>query len=78
MIILLKEKVSNRSWFLMKEVSMTLRAEADLRKWFTAVVEREHRPAAQVLRDFVCAYVNPNNRCSSPRTSSNVHKGLKD
>jgi hypothetical protein len=36
---------------------MTIRVEADLRERFTAVVEREHRPVTQVLRDFMRAYV---------------------
>jgi predicted transcriptional regulator len=48
----------------MKAVSMTIRVEADLRERFTAMAEHEHRPASQVLRDFMRAYVN---RAETPR-----------
>jgi hypothetical protein len=41
----------------MKEATMTFRVETGLREQFSAAAEREHRPAAQVLRDFMRAYV---------------------
>jgi predicted DNA-binding protein len=41
----------------MKEASMTFRVETGLREQFAAAAEREHRPAAQVLREFMRAYV---------------------
>ncbi|MDR0781100.1 MAG: antitoxin VbhA family protein [Pseudomonadales bacterium] len=41
----------------MKEVSMTIRVEPDLRASFSAAAELEHRPAAQVLREFMRNYV---------------------
>jgi hypothetical protein len=40
-----------------KEVTMTFRVESDLRSRFTAAAELEHRPAAQVLREFMREYV---------------------
>jgi predicted DNA-binding protein len=43
--------------FSMKNVFMTIRIEADLRERFMAAVGREHRSAAQVLRDFMRAYI---------------------
>lgn len=40
-----------------KEVTMTIRVESDLRSSFSEAAEQEHRPAAQVLRDFMREYV---------------------
>lgn len=40
-----------------KAVTMTFRVEADLRAQFAEAAELEHRPAAQVLRDFMREYV---------------------
>lgn len=40
-----------------KEVTMTIRVEPDLRSSFSEAAEQEHRPAAQVLRDFMREYV---------------------
>ena len=40
-----------------KEVNMTFRVEPDLRSSFSEAAELEHRPAAQVLRDFMREYV---------------------
>lgn len=41
-----------------KEVQMTFRIESDLRAEFTKAALQDHRPAAQVLREFMRAYVN--------------------
>lgn len=41
-----------------KEVQMTIRIEPDLRADFMAAALKEHRPGAQVLREFMRAYVN--------------------
>jgi hypothetical protein len=40
-----------------KEVQMTFRVEPELRASFTAAADYQHRPAAQVLREFMRAYV---------------------
>ncbi len=40
-----------------KEVQMTFRVEPELRAEFTHAASEEHRPAAQVLREFMRAYV---------------------
>jgi hypothetical protein len=40
-----------------KEVQMTFRIEPELRAEFTDAALQEHRPAAQVLREFMRAYV---------------------
>jgi hypothetical protein len=42
----------------MKEVQMTFRVEPELRAEFSEAVVLEDRPAAQVLREFMRAYVN--------------------
>ena len=41
-----------------KEVQMTFRVESELRGDFTDAAELDHRPAAQVLRELMRAYVN--------------------
>lgn len=40
-----------------KEVQMTFRIEPELRAAFADAALQEHRPASQVLRDFMRAYV---------------------
>lgn len=42
----------------MKEVQMTFRVEAELRSSFTEAAELDCRPAAQVLRELMRAYVS--------------------
>jgi hypothetical protein len=41
-----------------KEVQMTFRVEPELRADFTDAAELDHRPASQVLREFMRAYVH--------------------
>ncbi|MGS0741445.1 antitoxin VbhA family protein [Glaciimonas sp. GG7] len=41
-----------------KDVQMTFRIEPELRAEFTDAASQEHRPAAQVLREFTRTYVN--------------------
>jgi hypothetical protein len=41
-----------------KEVQMVFRVESELRASFTKAAEREHRPAAQVLRELMRIYVD--------------------
>lgn len=56
-----------------KEVQMTFRVEPDLRAEFTQATEREHRPAAQVLREFMRRYVQQDReRAAAQRTSDVV------
>ena len=52
-----------------KEACMTFRVEADLRRQFAEAAERAHRPAAQVLRDFMRAYIE---RAQAPRPSAGI------
>jgi predicted transcriptional regulator len=52
-----------------KEACMTFRVEADLREQFAEAAGRAHRPAAQVLRDFMRAYVE---RAQAPRPSAGI------
>lgn len=40
-----------------KEVNVTFRVEPELRASFSEAASREHRPAAQVLRELMRAYV---------------------
>lgn len=51
-----------------KEVTMTIRLEPDLRTNFSEAAEMEHRPAAQVLRDFMRDYIE---KVRARRTSAN-------
>ncbi|GHT95709.1 hypothetical protein AGMMS49545_19130 [Betaproteobacteria bacterium] len=54
----------------MKTSTMNLRIEEDLREKFTAAAERNHRPAAQVLRDLMRDYVAQNDAVAAfPRIS---------
>jgi hypothetical protein len=41
----------------MKESTLTIRVEPELRAQFNKAVKQEHRPVAQVLRDFMRTYV---------------------
>ncbi|MDD2746716.1 MAG: antitoxin VbhA family protein [Acidithiobacillus ferrooxidans] len=50
-----------------KEVTMTFRLEPDLRTSFTKATEMEHRPAAQVLREFMRDYVEKTRSCATVR-----------
>ena len=40
-----------------KEVQMTIRIEPELRAEFTEAASRDHRPAAQVLRELMRGYI---------------------
>ncbi|GHT95236.1 hypothetical protein AGMMS49545_17850 [Betaproteobacteria bacterium] len=52
---------------------MNLRIDEDLREKFTAAAERNHRPAAQVLRDLMRDYVAQNDAVATfPRISEAV------
>src|SRR4051794_38648939 len=54
-----------------KEVQMTIRIEPELRAEFTEAALQEHRPAAQVLREFMRAYVKEvRERQSAPANDS--------
>lgn len=52
-----------------KEVQMTFRIEPELRAEFAHAVLQEHRPAAQVLREFMRAYVNQARERQTPPTN---------
>ncbi|MGC3292489.1 hypothetical protein ACPTFP_28950 [Pseudomonas aeruginosa] len=52
-----------------KEVTMTIRLEPDLRSSFAEAADLEHRPAAQVLRDFMREYVE-RSRSRAPARST--------
>jgi hypothetical protein len=41
----------------MKDVGLRIRVQRDLREQFLAVCQAEDKPAAQVLREFMRAYV---------------------
>lgn len=45
-----------------KDVYMTIRVEPDLRSQFTDAAQMQDRPAAQVLREFMRAYVDESTR----------------
>ena len=45
-----------------KETSFNLRIDPDLKAAFTAATEAEDKPAAQVVRDFMRAYVKQRER----------------
>jgi hypothetical protein len=53
-----------------KEVQMTFRVETDLRAQFTQATEADHRPAAQVLREFMRYYVQQHQeRTATPQVT---------
>ena len=54
---------------MLKEVQMTFRIEPELRAEFTDAASRDHRPAAQVLREFMRAYVDE----ARQRQSASAH-----
>ena len=59
---------------MIKEVQMTFRVEPDLRAEFAQATERDHRPAAQVLREFMRRYVQEDReRVDAQRASSVVN-----
>lgn len=60
-----------------KEVTMTIRLERDLRSSFAEAADLEHRPAAQVLRDFMRDYVEQS-RSRAPRISAAERKRRED
>lgn len=43
-----------------KEVQMAIKMEPELRDSFHAVAKSQHRPAAQVIRDFMRRYIDEN------------------
>jgi predicted transcriptional regulator len=45
-----------------KDTSFTLRLDPELKAAFTAVTEAEDRPVAQVIRDFMRAYIKRRER----------------
>lgn len=45
----------------MKESGFRIRIEHELREKFLAVCREQDRPAAQVIREFMRAYINANN-----------------
>jgi hypothetical protein len=67
-----------------KEVQMTFRVEPELRADFSDAALQEHRPAAQVLREFMRAYViqsrergnSPANDLVSPAESRRREKAV--
>ncbi len=56
-----------------KEVQMTIRIEPELRAEFTAAASRDHRPAAQVLRELMRGYVK---QVSAKDRASPIEAGL--
>ena len=56
-----------------KEVTMTIRLEPDLRSSFAEAADLEHRPAAQVLRDYV-----EQSRSRAPRISAAERRRRED
>lgn len=57
-----------------KEVQMAFRVERDLREDFSQATERNHRPAAQVLREFMRAYVSQDRRQPANDAISNAER----
>jgi hypothetical protein len=45
----------------MKDAGMRIRVEQDLREEFVAACQKQHTPAAQVLRQFMRSYVEQTN-----------------
>lgn len=51
---------------------MTFRVEPELRTSFAEAAERDHQPAAQVLRKLMRAYVEQSKRNASPASAVNA------
>ena len=56
----------------MKEVQMTFRVEPELRSSFTKAAELDHRPAAQVLRELMRAYVSQTRERAAGRPANDI------
>ena len=64
-----------------KEVTMTIWLEPDLRSSFAEAADLEHRPAAQVLRDFMRDFMRDyveQSRSRAPRISAAERKRRED
>lgn len=64
----------------MKTEVMTLKVDADLKRAFQAIAERNHRPASQVLRDLMRNYISlnrePNNLTAETLRQSEREENL--
>ena len=65
-------KLENAMTAMTKEVQMSFRVEPDLRAEFTQATERDHRPAAQVLREFMRRYVQEDRERVAAQRASGV------
>ena len=64
--------------FMSKEVTMTIRVEADLRSRFSAVAEAEGLPAAQVLRGLMREYVEQAKPLARPLISDDERRSREE
>ena len=53
-----------------KDVGMRIRLDRELRDHFLAICQRQDRPAAQVIRDFMRDHVRKNAKASSGELKS--------
>jgi predicted DNA-binding protein len=51
----------------MKDSGLRIRIERELREKFLALCREQDRPAAQVIREFMRAYINENEKDSGPK-----------
>lgn len=61
-----------------KEVTMTFRLESELRAGFSEAAAIAHRPAAQILRDFMRTYVNESQQRDDTNLISFAERSRRD
>ena len=59
----------------MKDVGLRIRVQRDLREQFLAACQAEDKPAAQVLREFMRAYVREHDGATATLKPEEVARG---
>ncbi len=58
---------------MQKDVGLNIRIDSQLRDRFIAICREQDRPAAQVIREFMRAYVAEHNAANDPRAAQGQH-----
>ena len=64
--------------FSMKDVGLRIRVQRDLRERFLRVCQAQDKPAAQVLREFMHAYVEQHKELLAGEPATNTEPKTKD
>ena len=73
-ILVLQKRVSIGYTSVMKDSGLRIRVERELRKQFVEVCRAEDKPAAQVLREFMRAYVARDGGIDTGTSTRNLKK----